>query len=543
MKQLVENYTFSPSSKTITLTDFTTIRLDRILLITDVTNNLVIYQFNNSALGGSVATNILTLDYNTTTGFSSSDALQIFYDSAAGDPIYDLPIVAGNVASGATDSGNPVKVGGKYNLSAPTLANGQRGDLQLDSAGNLKVNVSSAGSGGSTEITDGTNIASTLKSDGTAAGQNSLMVAGTFLEQTWSVTSVSALTGKDVSNYKWVSVHVVAQYTGSTPTITFQGSNDNSNWVSVQLHSPSANGGAGLGSSTTTTGIFAGPIQFRYFRLNFTGTYSSGTSTGVIEYYTNPSSSLMMEVGTYGFGSSSVGSSTATGSAVPANAFYIGGLSTASGNLLGVTISTLAGDGVAAANTINVANLPKIYNGTNWDLQRSATSAAATTGTGLLGAGALGIYNSSAPTVVSGNYERLQLDSSANLKINIAASSGSMAVSSNSATGSAVPANAFYLAGSNGGNLKGLGLDSSGYLILTGGANLDSDAYGSGYYLSSVYNLNNVYNGTTWDRMRSASQASVEVQYIEYTSMLLVWLGIRLASSNRAIGVAGRSGT
>lgn len=191
MKQLVENYTFSPSSKTITLTDFTTIRLDRILLITDVTNNLVIYQFNNSALGGSVATNILTLDYNTTTGFSSSDALQIFYDSAAGDPIYDLPIVAGNVASGATDSGNPVKVGGKYNLSAPTLANGQRGDLQLDSAGNLKVNVSSAGSGGSTEITDGTNTANVVA----GTGKNGLATATTpsvvnVSQQTVNTTAV-----------------------------------------------------------------------------------------------------------------------------------------------------------------------------------------------------------------------------------------------------------------------------------------------------------------------------------------------------------------
>lgn len=43
----------------------------------------------------------------------------------------------GNVASGAADSGNPVKVGGKYNSAGITLTNGQRGDLQLDSAGRL----------------------------------------------------------------------------------------------------------------------------------------------------------------------------------------------------------------------------------------------------------------------------------------------------------------------------------------------------------------------------------------------------------------------
>lgn len=53
--------------------------------------------------------------------------------------------VVGNVASGAADSGNPVKVGGVYNTSAPTLSNGQRGDLQLDLAGNLRVVATVAG--------------------------------------------------------------------------------------------------------------------------------------------------------------------------------------------------------------------------------------------------------------------------------------------------------------------------------------------------------------------------------------------------------------
>lgn len=49
----------------------------------------------------------------------------------------------GNVASGATDSGNPVKVGGKYNSTPITLTNGQRGDLQMDATGYVKVQVAS----------------------------------------------------------------------------------------------------------------------------------------------------------------------------------------------------------------------------------------------------------------------------------------------------------------------------------------------------------------------------------------------------------------
>ncbi len=52
-------------------------------------------------------------------------------------------IAVGNVASGTADSGNPVKVGGKYNASAPTLSDGQRGDLQLTVNGFLKAELAS----------------------------------------------------------------------------------------------------------------------------------------------------------------------------------------------------------------------------------------------------------------------------------------------------------------------------------------------------------------------------------------------------------------
>lgn len=54
--------------------------------------------------------------------------------------------VQGNIASAATDSGNPVKVAGKLNTTRPTFTDGQRGDLQLDSRGNLGIAIFGAGS-------------------------------------------------------------------------------------------------------------------------------------------------------------------------------------------------------------------------------------------------------------------------------------------------------------------------------------------------------------------------------------------------------------
>lgn len=62
----------------------------------------------------------------------------------------DSIVAVGNANSGATDSGAPVKVGGVYNSSAPTFTNGQRGDLQLDASGNLLVKAASAGTVGAT---------------------------------------------------------------------------------------------------------------------------------------------------------------------------------------------------------------------------------------------------------------------------------------------------------------------------------------------------------------------------------------------------------
>jgi hypothetical protein len=49
--------------------------------------------------------------------------------------------VQGNVASGSADVGNPVKVGGRYNTAPPTLADGQRADLQLGQRGSLRIEL------------------------------------------------------------------------------------------------------------------------------------------------------------------------------------------------------------------------------------------------------------------------------------------------------------------------------------------------------------------------------------------------------------------
>jgi hypothetical protein len=80
MKVLIDNYVFDPALKKVTFSDYASISLNRVLLVTNVTDNIMIYNFASPMLGGTVSGNSLTLTYNTAS-MSSTDSLQIYYDN------------------------------------------------------------------------------------------------------------------------------------------------------------------------------------------------------------------------------------------------------------------------------------------------------------------------------------------------------------------------------------------------------------------------------------------------------------------------------
>ncbi|HLO11218.1 MAG TPA: hypothetical protein VK190_03055 [Pseudoneobacillus sp.] len=80
MKSLVETYSFNSATKQITLTGIKSINLENLLLITNVTDNIIIYNFADPDLGATVSGNVITLDYNTAT-MSNTDRLQIFVET------------------------------------------------------------------------------------------------------------------------------------------------------------------------------------------------------------------------------------------------------------------------------------------------------------------------------------------------------------------------------------------------------------------------------------------------------------------------------
>lgn len=125
MKALVTNYSFNHSARTVTFTDYNPVLLRRLYLITNVTRNEVIYNFAKVGSGGAVATNVLTLQYDTT-GHADTDKLQIIYETFPSDADYPVLSVIGAVTVGNFPSFpaiQPVSVATPYQVAGSAETN------------------------------------------------------------------------------------------------------------------------------------------------------------------------------------------------------------------------------------------------------------------------------------------------------------------------------------------------------------------------------------------------------------------------------------
>jgi len=150
-------------------------------------------------------------------------------------------LTGGGVASGSADSGNPLKVGGKYNSTPVTLTDGNRGDVQLDANGYLKVNVAAGGASGGTS----SNFGSAFPTPGTAVGftDGTNMVAG----RVGAITNATAATNL-------VNVNPGCQYNATPVTVTdtrYQGIQcDVNGFMKVNVTNANANGQATMANSS-----------------------------------------------------------------------------------------------------------------------------------------------------------------------------------------------------------------------------------------------------------------------------------------------------
>lgn len=139
--------------------------------------------------------------------------------------------VTGNTASATTDSGNPVKIGGVYNSTAPAFTSGQRGDIQLTSKGELiTTSQDIANSTASISVQDTASVVSTG-----ANGQSIITGVAT-------TSSTASIAGTGTSSF---AINVSGTFTG---TLQFERSLDNnSTWTVIGAFA------AGTNYTTTTT--------------------------------------------------------------------------------------------------------------------------------------------------------------------------------------------------------------------------------------------------------------------------------------------------
>ena len=148
-KKLITSYTFTPGVSTVgTVTIPGTYTLEKFLLITNVTDNIIIYEFDVNSLGGTVSAGggntTLALTYDTS-AMSSGDRLQIFVEegtssggltdselraSAVLASVSSLPLPTGAATAANQTSGNSslTSIDGK----TPALVSGR---MPVDGSG------------------------------------------------------------------------------------------------------------------------------------------------------------------------------------------------------------------------------------------------------------------------------------------------------------------------------------------------------------------------------------------------------------------------
>ncbi len=281
---------------------------------------------------------------------------------------------SGNLATSGGSAGT------QYTQGGATVANPTgTAEIWFDASGNPKAITPSQPL--PSNITDGTNTANILKSDGTAAGQNAQLVSGTgYSTATLTLNSGSPATAWfDMLNYSSYSVEIL---TNTTPaTLTFQTSGDASqtNIRNALFFDSQSNNGAGASSTTSANGTVYGGKTGRYFRISSTN--GAGTTTLVITFYTN--ASPFPFIGGSVSVNSTIGGGT-TGSAVPTTAVYAA-ISDGT-NLRGV---------LGAANALN------------------------STGTGIPTAQLVAQLDDTSPTTITENqFGNLRMDSGRQLRVN-----------------------------------------------------------------------------------------------------------------------------
>lgn len=150
MKTLIQDYTFNALAKTITINELPSISIEQMLIVTNVTDGIIIYNFADSSLSATVLGNVLTLNYDTTT-MSNLDSLQIFVEIANTNYVELNELLREGVAEivhqlqSIRNDGGMADVNGRVRVA---IENGSVGLSSNQTLGTLTTLANMAGIGG-----------------------------------------------------------------------------------------------------------------------------------------------------------------------------------------------------------------------------------------------------------------------------------------------------------------------------------------------------------------------------------------------------------
>lgn len=236
-------------------------------------------------------------------------------------------IVTGNVASGATDSGNPVKVGGPFLTASPTVTNGQRVDWQFSANGDGSVAVQ----GTSLAPGDGNSNTALLLANKSGTAVKVLNWAQVYNGTTWDKqrsvgvgdagsTGITAA-GQYIFNgttwdrwrggpYQLAQTQVLGIGTGTTGAVTGTLAGAASKTTFICGFDISATGGVASLGPITVTGLLGGTFTYQLFStatgVNFTKTYNpclqaSAVNTAIVVTTTADGTATAVDVNVQGF--------------------------------------------------------------------------------------------------------------------------------------------------------------------------------------------------------------------------------------------------
>lgn len=318
---------------------------------------------------------------------------------------------AGNVASGAADAGNPVKVGGRYNAALPVYADGQRTDMQTDILGNVRARMIARLAAGADNIPNTTVSWPTTHNgpditSGPFAIGNFVFNGASWDRQrgdtngSWAQGNVAA-GGTDAGN----PVKVGGVFNNTQPTLTTGQRGDFQVSSRGELLATISSGGVsvaiGQGSadalSTTTqnlavlarTAVFNGTTWDR-MRGDTNGAWAQGNVADAATDSGNPLKWGVIvnggSLGTYATGQrANVPGTTAGSPIVTMGGIQFGGAAdgAANNNILAPVSTTGGASAITARSGLLVA--PIVFNGTSWDRAKKPnavsriTSSASTT--------------------------------------------------------------------------------------------------------------------------------------------------------------------